>query len=109
MSSYLENLKFCAPAGVKKESRIALLKKVDKLNLVIVLVLRGVKGLEKAYVVSREEELSRILEQFSATALDVDKLNPENLLGLPSGLREVVVRYGELLKRLSSELISLVG
>ncbi|MCX8184667.1 MAG: hypothetical protein RMI56_01405 [Sulfolobales archaeon] len=109
MSNHAESFRPGTLAGIKKESRIALVKKIYKLNLIVVFVLRGVKGLEKAYVIDGEEELNRILGQFSAVILDVDTLDHEKLLNLPNRFREVITHYGELLKRLSSELTPLIG
>ncbi len=93
--------------GGKREARIALIKRSGSLGLALVLILRGAKGPEKVFVVSSEEELDRVLRQFSATAVEVDR--PESAPELPGRLKETVASFKELLERLSSELASLVG
>lgn len=95
--------------GSKREARVALVKRVRPLGLTLVLILRGVKGLEKVYVLEHEEEVSNIMKQFSAVALEVDRLDQENLSKLPEQLREVVASFRDLLERLSSEIASIVG
>lgn len=79
------------------------------MGLTLVLVLRGVKGLEKVYVLGHEEEVSNIVKRFSAVALEVDRLDHENLSGLPEQLREVVIGFRDFLERLSSEITSIAG
>ncbi len=95
--------------GNKKEARIALIKRSRSLGLAVVLILRGAKGLEKVFVVDGEDELNRVLKQFSAIAVEVDEPEPESSLELPGQLREAVASFKELLERLSEELASLVG
>lgn len=95
--------------GSKREARIALVRRSGSLDLAIVFVLRGVKGLEKAFVVGSGEELERVLKQFSAIAIEVGGEEPEPALELPAQLRETVAGFRELLERLSSELSLLVG
>lgn len=92
----------------KKESRVALVKKSPQLGLIFVFVLRGVRGLEKAFVVEGEEEVLKILEKFSATYLEVEQLG-NSINSLPHSLRGIVTTYADLLERLSSEITSLVG
>ncbi|MEM1681793.1 MAG: hypothetical protein QXT76_05395 [Sulfolobales archaeon] len=93
----------------KKEARIALIKKLHSKGLTLVLILRGVKGLEKVYVLSYEDEVAGLLKQFSAVALEVDQLDLSSLSKFPEQLRDVIINYSEFLERLSSELTSLIG
>lgn len=109
MPIYLSGRPDADPVKNKKETRIALIKKSPALNLVLIFILRGVKGLEKMYVLDREEDVYGVLEQFSAVAVEIDQLESSDLLKLSGNLREVVGNYKELIERLSSELTSLTG
>lgn len=103
----VQGVKHSAKA-VKKESRVALVKRSPQPGLIYIFILRGVKGLEKAFVVGSDEEVVKILKKFSATCLDVEQVEA-SISTFPQQLRGAITAYANLLERLSSEITSLVG
>lgn len=108
MNKKLDRGKKRLTKAAKRESRVALAKKSPWLGLIFVFVLRGVKGLEKAFVVESEEEVLEILKKFSAIYLEVGQVR-SSVNSLPQPFRSTVTTYADLLERLSSEIASLIG
>lgn len=92
-----------AARRAKRETRVAIAREVPGLGVFIVFVLRGVKGLEKVFVVDGES-LGEVAERYSAVLVDPSSPPPRGLEGIWS----TVVKYWEVLGKLSVELESLL-
>lgn len=92
-----------AARRAKRETRVAIAREVPGLGVFVVFVLRGVKGLEKVLLVDGES-LGDAVRRYSAVLVDPGSPPPKGLEGIWS----TVVKYWEVLGKLSVELENLL-